>query len=55
VEEGHLDALTELALEDFFHTQSPEPWTADELRGAFAAALAQPERRSMAFTTGRER
>jgi choline dehydrogenase len=55
VEEGHLDALTELALEDFFHTQSPEPWTAAELRGAFAAALAQPERRSMAFTTSRER
>jgi alcohol dehydrogenase class IV len=51
VRESHLDALTELALEDFFHTQSPKPWTADEVRGVFAAALMQPERRSIAFAT----
>ena len=36
----HLPTLTDLALGDFFITQSPEPWTADEVRGAFAAALA---------------
>ena len=40
VAEADLDALTELALEDFFHTQSPEPWTAEEVRAAFEAALA---------------
>jgi choline dehydrogenase len=55
VREEHLDALTELALEDFFHTQSPEPWTADEMRSVFAAALSQPERPSMAFATGSKR
>jgi choline dehydrogenase len=54
VRESDLDALTELALEDFFHTQSPEPWTADEVRSAFAAALAQPERRSVASATASE-
>jgi choline dehydrogenase len=45
VDDRHLDALTELALADFFHTQAPQPWTAAEIRAAFAAALAQPERR----------
>jgi alcohol dehydrogenase class IV len=55
VEEGHLDALTELALDDFFHTQSPEPWNADDLRQAFAAALAQSERRTIAIATNSER
>jgi alcohol dehydrogenase class IV len=45
--EQHLDALTELALNDYFHTQSPEPWTAEEARGVFAAALAQSERESV--------
>jgi len=55
VEEGHLDALTELALEDVFHTQSPEPWNASEVRRAFAAALAQPKRQCMAIATNSER
>lgn len=41
VREEHLDALTELALKDYFHTQSPEPWTADDARGVLAAALAE--------------
>jgi len=40
VEESHLDALTALALDDFFITQAPHPWTAAEVRAAFAAALA---------------
>lgn len=39
VREDHLDRLTELALGDVFLTQSPAPWSADEVRGAFAAAL----------------
>jgi choline dehydrogenase len=55
VRESHLDALTELALEDFFHTESSEPWTAEEVRGVFAAALMEPERRSVAFATDSER
>ncbi|MBS1888599.1 MAG: iron-containing alcohol dehydrogenase [Actinobacteria bacterium] len=40
VTEADLDELTELALADFFITQSPRPWTAAEVREAFAAALA---------------
>jgi alcohol dehydrogenase len=44
VEEGQLDALTDLALQDFFHTQSPEPWSAAEIRAAFASALAEADR-----------
>jgi choline dehydrogenase len=52
VDAGHLDALTELALEDSFLLQSPEPWTADEVRGAFAAALAHPERRPISSSVG---
>jgi alcohol dehydrogenase class IV len=44
VQETDLDTLTELALADFFITQAPQPWTAGEVRAAFAAALAQPER-----------
>ena len=44
VEQRHLAELTELALADFFITQSPEPWTADEVRTAFASALAETER-----------
>lgn len=50
VDEGHLDALTELALEDFFITQSPEPWTAAEARHAFASALAIDERNAISST-----
>ena len=41
VQESDLDALTELALADPFHTVSPEPWSAVELRGALQAALAE--------------
>ncbi len=44
VEEAQLDALTELALEDFFHTQSPHPWSSEEIRAAFASALAEADR-----------
>jgi choline dehydrogenase len=44
VEEAQLDVLTELALGDFFHTQSPQPWTAEELRAAFASALEETDR-----------
>jgi alcohol dehydrogenase len=51
VREEHLDALTELALKDYFHSQSPEPWTADEARAVFAAALVQRERRSVTFAS----
>jgi alcohol dehydrogenase len=35
-----LDELTERSLADFFVTQSPAPWSAAEVRGAFEAALA---------------
>jgi alcohol dehydrogenase len=44
VREEHLDELTRMALEDFFITQSPAPWTEDEVRYAFATALGQEER-----------
>jgi choline dehydrogenase len=44
VDETHLDALADIALEDFFHTQSPVPWSREELRGALEAALRQQER-----------
>jgi alcohol dehydrogenase len=44
VDESHLDALTELALQDFFHTQAPSPWSAEEMRTAFASALAEQDR-----------
>jgi alcohol dehydrogenase len=40
VGEGDLDRLTELAMADYFITQSPRPWTGAETRGAFASALA---------------
>lgn len=45
VTEDHLDALTELALADYFITESPQPWTAAEVTRAFAQALAIRERR----------
>jgi alcohol dehydrogenase len=44
VDESHVDALTELALQDPFHTVAPEPWTAQEMRAAFVAALAEAPR-----------
>jgi alcohol dehydrogenase len=39
-----LDELTERALDDFFITQSPAPWSASEVHAAFEAALALEER-----------
>jgi choline dehydrogenase len=44
VGESQLEALTEIAFEDFFHTQSPQPWTQEEIHTAFAAALAVQDR-----------
>ena len=41
VDESHVDALTDLAVGDPFLTLSPEPWTTEEVRGAFLAALAE--------------
>jgi alcohol dehydrogenase len=39
-----LDHLADLALEDFFITQAPEPWSKDEVVAAFTAALALESR-----------
>jgi choline dehydrogenase len=44
VTESDLDELTERSLADFFITQSPAPWSAAEVRGAFETALALEER-----------
>jgi len=44
VTDADLDGLTDLALADFFITQAPRPWSAGEVRAAFAAALALPAR-----------
>ncbi len=43
-DESDLDTLADIAQEDFFHTQSPVPWSHDELRAALEAALHQPQR-----------
>lgn len=40
VRDEHLDELTRLSLEDYFITESPSPWSEDEVRHAFASALA---------------
>ncbi len=40
VTDAQLDELTALALDDYFITESPHPWSADEVRAAFAASLA---------------
>jgi alcohol dehydrogenase len=45
----HLDDLSARAMADFFITQSPVPWTAEEVRAALEAALAMEQR-----TTGRD-
>lgn len=42
--EADLDELTERSLADFFITRSPRPWSAGEVRGAFAEALALEQR-----------
>jgi alcohol dehydrogenase len=44
VTDADLDELTELAMADFFIGRSPRPWSAAEVRGAFAAALALADR-----------
>jgi choline dehydrogenase len=44
VDESHVDALTDLAVNDPFLALSPKPWTAAEVRGAFVAALAEEPR-----------
>lgn len=44
VTEEQLATLTELACQDFFLTQSPEPWSAVEVTAAFAAALSEEDR-----------
>ena len=44
VDESHVDALTDLAVGDPFLALSPEPWTTEEVRGAFLAALAEEPR-----------
>jgi alcohol dehydrogenase class IV len=50
VNESHLDTLAAIALEDFFHTQSAVPWSLEELRRAFAGALAEESRSATAST-----
>jgi alcohol dehydrogenase len=42
--DGDLDDLTERTMGDFFLGQSPEPWSAGEVRAAFAEALAVDRR-----------
>jgi alcohol dehydrogenase class IV len=42
--DADIDHLADLALEDFFITQAPEPWSKDEVVAAFAAALALKSR-----------
>jgi len=42
--DADLDELADLALADYFITMSPEPWTKDEVVGAFASALALTSR-----------
>jgi alcohol dehydrogenase len=36
---AQIDELTALALDDYFITESPHPWTDVEVREAFATAL----------------
>ena len=36
----HVDELTPLALDEYFMTVDPHRWTADDVRGAYGAALA---------------
>ena len=42
--EADLDGLADLALEDYFITQSPSPWSKEEVVAAFSAALALTSR-----------
>jgi alcohol dehydrogenase len=45
VRDEHLDELTEKALADYFISVAPEPWSADEVRAAYAQGLALGARR----------
>lgn len=40
IDQGDLDRLTSLSMDDFFIGQSPHPWSADEVRTVFTEALA---------------
>jgi alcohol dehydrogenase len=42
--EADIDHLADLALEDFFITMAPEPWSKQEVVDAFLAALALESR-----------
>ena len=44
VGEEHLDELTKLALDDYFITESPSPWSSQEVRHVFESALALESR-----------
>jgi alcohol dehydrogenase len=44
IDDQDLDQLTSLAMDDFFIGQSPQPWSADEIRAAFAEALSLSRR-----------
>ena len=44
VQEEDLDDLTEKTMTDFFLTRSPVPWTRNEVRSAFEAALRLQDR-----------
>lgn len=44
VSSDHVDELSQLAMDDFFITQAPAPWTFDEVRNAFESALALEHR-----------
>ena len=48
VREEQLDELAERALDDYFISVAPEPWTADEVRGALRQGLELGERREPA-------
>jgi len=45
VRDEHLDELTEKALADYFISVAPEPWSADDVRAAYAQGLALGARR----------
>ena len=51
ISEEDLDHLSDLALDDFFITMAPAPWTREEVWGAFARSLALTERSAPASPT----
>ena len=44
ITDADVERLTEAALDDYFITQSPAPWSPDEVRAAFGAALSLESR-----------